>query len=83
MYRLKEPPVTRAINYVSCMPATFLAVLEDRPDTLVVRSAVFHVVDGEAHLLLLKRSETDSLPGRWELPGGTMTPSLQSLWTLC
>ena len=70
MFKLKERPPVAAIDYVSCLPSTYIAAFEEKPDGIAVRAAVFRTIQGCPYLLILKRSETDSLPGRWELPGG-------------
>jgi len=70
MFKLKERPPVAAIDYVSCLPSTYIETLEQKPDGLAVRAAVFRTIHGCPYVLILKRSETDSLPGRWELPGG-------------
>jgi len=70
MFRLKEKPPVAAMDFVQCVPDTFKAAFDNKPDGLVMRAAVFCTIDDVTYLLLLKRAETDSLPGRWELPGG-------------
>lgn len=70
MYRLKDFAGLSAIDYVNHKPQFYVEALSDRPDRLMTSAAVFRTVNDVPHLLLLQRSETDTLPGQWELPGG-------------
>ena len=71
MYRLKERPAIRAMEYITSMPHTLLAAQRVPKDLLGVGAAVFCGDEqGVPRLLLLQRSESDSMPGNWELPGG-------------
>ena len=70
MYRLKERPAIRAMEFITSFPDTLLAAQHTPKDLLGVGAAVFCVDKGEPLLLLLQRSESDSMPGKWELPGG-------------
>lgn len=70
MFKLKERPPIPAIKYVASPKESFLSALPERYDLLVVGAAIFYNHDDKSYLLLMKRAETDSLPGKWELPGG-------------
>ena len=71
MYRLKERPGVKAIEFINGPPFKYLAALTERYEALGVGAAIFSDLDGVSRLLLLQRSESDSLPGKWEFPGGT------------
>lgn len=71
MFRLKEMPRIRAMDYIHCSAPTFKAAQDSPTDALVVRAAIFQTVNDVPYLLILKRAATDSMPNRWEPPGGT------------
>jgi len=70
MYRLKEIPAVRAIDFVHSSGSTLIKAQWEPVDVLLVRAAIFDVIDGVPHVLLLQRTSTDSLAGHWEFPGG-------------
>lgn len=49
-------------------------------DLIATGALVFHTTpDGKVHLLVQKRSAHDSMPGRWETPGGGCDPEDESI----
>lgn len=70
MFRLKERPPVAAIKIIASPKESFLSALPEKYDMLVVGAAIFQVQNEQSYLLILMRAECDSLPGRWELPGG-------------
>lgn len=60
-----------ADKFVDGTPSDFLKAQPSRFTHLVTAAAAFH----DDRLLLVQRSETDSYPGHWELPGGTADPT--------
>ncbi|KAG8630529.1 hypothetical protein KVT40_002148 [Elsinoe batatas] len=79
MFRLKEMPRVRALDYIHSPPVAFKSAQPAQTDMLAIRAAIFRIIDGKSHLLLLQRSETDSLPGCWELPGGGVEDDDESI----
>ncbi|PNS14657.1 hypothetical protein CAC42_1679 [Sphaceloma murrayae] len=84
MFRLKEMPSVRAMDYIHLPAASYKSAQPVQTDLLGARAAIFRVTGGEHRLLILQRAETDSLPGCWELPGGGVEDDDESLKTaLC
>ncbi|KAF4556387.1 Hypothetical protein D9617_1g082640 [Elsinoe fawcettii] len=81
MFRLTEMPRVKALDYIHSPPVSFKSAQPQRTDMLAVRAAIFRMIKGEPHLLLLQRSESDSLPGCWELPGGGVEDDDESIKT--
>ena len=73
MFRLKKTQHISATNYATHHLQTFINQLDFKFDVLVTGAAVFRTINDIPYLLILKRSQTDSLPGLWELPGGEKT----------
>ncbi|KAF2155047.1 hypothetical protein K461DRAFT_276235 [Myriangium duriaei CBS 260.36] len=70
MYRLKEMPPVRAMNFIHAPPQALKDAYPDPTDALCVRAAIFRTMNDDPYLLVLQRASTDSMPNRWELPGG-------------
>ncbi|KAF2219626.1 NUDIX hydrolase domain-like protein [Elsinoe ampelina] len=81
MFRLKEMPRVRALDYIHSPPVAFKSAQPTQTDMLAVRAAIFRIINGKSHLLLLQRSGNDSLPGCWELPGGGVEDDDESIKT--
>lgn len=69
------------VSPLTVSPQTYLATYPDaRYSYIATGCFVFDKSDpNEPRILLLQRSETDSMPGRWEIPGGACDDDDESI----
>ncbi|TKX24696.1 NUDIX domain-containing protein 5 [Elsinoe australis] len=79
MFRLKEMPRPLAMDYIQMPASAFRSAQATQTDMLAARAAIFRMIKGTPHLLLVQRSESDSNPGCWELPGGGVEDDDESI----
>lgn len=63
-------PPTRHLEFIHSPLHTVKAAQSIPTHGVAIRAAIFRTIDENPHLLVLQRASTDSMPNRWEFPGG-------------